>query len=485
MKKSNTLVSGTVWTTISTITTSVVQLLRLAILARLLAKADFGLVAILTLVLGVSQALSDLGFSSAIMHKKEISQKEFSSLYWIQFAIFGLFYLVVLFISPLVAGFYNEPLLVSLLPITMLDILFQGFGKLYDVLAQKNFQFKLLAIRSIISAIISLLIAVVMAYRGYGVYSLVISTLAHTLILQVWNFFVGQRYIKLCIYVSIKPVIPLIRIGLYQTGTQILDYLSSKIDILLLGKFLGTESLGVYNLAKELILKVVAIVNSIANRVILPFFAVMQDDNAKMRQSYCRLLSMLSYINFPICAGVGALSAIIVPILYGNNYVELVPLVTIFSFWGMFVCIGNPVGNIVTAKGRTDLSFVYTIVRLFIHIPVTIVLAPMGLNVLAIGMVTMTVLLFFVAWYLELNKTIGLSLKDYLSAFYKNLVLASCIVIAGYFFVQCDLLHWGSLILKLVAYAILIFTMYAALVYMFDRHRFWTMCKTVITVIRK
>lgn len=485
MKKSNTLVSGTVWTTISTITTSVVQLLRLAILARLLAKADFGLVAILMLVLGVSQALSDLGFSSAIMHKKDISQKEFSSLYWIQFAIFGLFYLVVLFVSPWVAEFYNEPLLVSLLPITMLDILFQGLGKLYDVLAQKNFQFKLLAIRNIISAIVSLLIAVVMAYYGFGVYSLVISTLAHTLILQVWNFFVGQRYIKLCFYVSIKPVLPLIRIGLYQMGTQILDYLSSKIDILLLGKFLGTESLGVYNLAKELILKVVAIVNSIANRVILPFFAVMQDDNAKMRHNYCRLLSMLSYINFPICAGIGALSAVLVPILYGNNYVELAPVVTIFSFWGMFVCIGNPVGNIVTAKGRTDLSFVYTIVRLLIHIPVTIVLAPLGLNVLAIGMVAMAVLMFFVAWFLELYKTIGLSLRDYLSAFYKNLVVATCIVIAGYFLVQFDLLHLGSLMLRLIVYTILIYSMYAALVYLVDKRQFGVMFHSVKTVIGK
>ena len=483
MKKSNSLVSGTVWTTISTITTSVVQLLRLAILARLLDKADFGLIAILMLVLGVSQALSDLGFSSAIMHKRDISQKEFSSLYWIQFAIFGLIYLIVFILRPVVVNFYDEPLLMSLLPLTMLDILFQGFGKLYDVLAQKNFQFKLLAIRNVISAILSLVLAIVLAYMGYGVYSLVLSSLVHTLLLQTWNFIVGQRYIKICFHVSIKPVLPLMKIGLYQMGTQILDYLSSKIDILLLGKFLGTESLGVYNLAKELILKIVAIVNSIANRVILPFFSVMQDDNAKMRQNYCKLLSMLSYINFPICLGMGAMSTIIVPILYGSNYNELAPIVTIFSFWGMFVCIGNPVGNIITAKGRTDLSFIYTIIRLFVHIPVTIILAPLGLDILAMGMVAMAVLMFFIAWYIELYKTIGLTLREYVSSFCINFVVASVVVLVGYFLIQSDILQSVSLWFKLAAHATLIYAMYVVMLYLVDRRQFLASLQTVKTMI--
>ena len=462
------IVSGTFWTTISSVTTSGVHLLRLAVLTRLLEKEDFGLVAIVSVVLGLTQTLSDLGFSSAIMHKKNISRKDFSSLYWIQFIIFFFIYFVIFLFRKLIANFYNEPSLTVLLPVALLDLFFQGVGKLYDVLAQKEFQFKLLAFRNIISAIVSLISAVALAYLGYGVYSLVISSLLHTIILQSWNFIVGQRFVKVQFYISFKEVFPLIKIGLYQMGTQILDYISSKIDIILLGRFLGTEMLGVYNLAKELVLKIVAIINSISNRVALPFFSMMQEDNYKMRLNYKRMISLLSYINFPICICMGALSVPIVSIIYGNAYADLAPLVTIFSVWGMIVCICNPLGNVVTAKGRTDLSFIYTIIRFFIYVPITIILASYGVKVLAIGHVVLAILLFFVSWYLELKKTIGLGLLEYLSSFMGNFVAAftSILVAALVSFRLCD---FKNLAIHIMIIGTTVFFLYYLLLIILDR----------------
>ena len=164
---------------------------------------------------------------------------------------------------------------------------------------QKQFQFKVIAIRNIIAALISFVVAVILAIMGAGLYSLIISTLLQTLIVNVWNFAVGFKLYRISLYFNFKEVVPLIKIGVYQTGTQIIDYLASRLDILLIGKILGSEMLGVYNLAKDLLVRVFVLINTIANKVALPVFSYMQDDNQQLRDNYCRLIKTQSFVTLP------------------------------------------------------------------------------------------------------------------------------------------------------------------------------------------
>ena len=102
-------ISGTKWTAVSTITTASIQVLRLSILTRFLDKSDFGIVAILTFVLGLTNTFADLGFSAAIMHKQDISRNEYSSLYWIQFVFFTVLFVIFCFLSPFISLFMHIP----------------------------------------------------------------------------------------------------------------------------------------------------------------------------------------------------------------------------------------------------------------------------------------------------------------------------------------------------------------------------------------
>lgn len=129
---------------------------------------------------------------------------------------------------------------------------FTAFGKLYEAVLQKNFQFKIIAVRNITSNILSLLLAVVMAIMGCGIYTLVFSTLFGTLILAIWNFIIGQKHIKLQFHCSIREISPLVKIGLYQTGTSIVDYFCSKLDVLIIGKCLEWKYFVYITYAKNL-----------------------------------------------------------------------------------------------------------------------------------------------------------------------------------------------------------------------------------------
>lgn len=417
-------ISGAKWTTVSTIVTSVIQLLRLAILTRFLDKSDFGIVAILMFVLGLTNTFSDLGFSAVIMHKQDLTRKEFSSLYWIQFIVFGVLFILGIALSPLIASFYDEESIVFLLPIVLFDLVLYGVGKLYDTVLQRDMQFKTIAIRNIVSAGISIVVAFLLAYNGFGIYSMILSTLFNTAMLNIWNLVCGQSYYKIQMIMSFKETFPLVKIGIYQTGTQVLDYFATKFDVLIIGKMLGAEALGVYNLAKEVLMKVIQLINSIVNKVALPVFSKVQNDLEEMRISYCKVISIVSKINFPICVLFGVLSLQIVGIIYGPGYEDVSELMSILSIWSLFICICNPVGSIAIATGKTNYSFIYTIVRFLIVIPLIYIASLFDIATVAWCNVLTAFVMFLVAWRMLLHRIIKLPLIQYISSFIKEFVFS-------------------------------------------------------------
>lgn len=471
--------NGVKWTTLSTATTAVVGLLRLSILTRFLEKSDFGIVSIVMLVLGLTQTFSDLGFAAAIMHKQDLSRKEFSSLYWIQLFIYTILFVLISVCSPLIARFYDTEALVVLLPITLLDLIFMGIGRLYGTLLQKNFQFKTIALRNIISAVLSLILAVVLAAFGAGVYSLIVSTLFHTLMANVWNLIAGQRQVKLQFVVSIKENIPLIRIGIYQTGTQIVDYLASKIDVLLIGRFLNMEVLGVYSLAKELIIKLVSLINTIAVTVTTPILAATQEDKKKLGATYCKSIHYLTLVTFPIVLVIIVLSKPLIILLYGARYIDAAGLIVILTAWIVEVCVHNPVGGLVSATGRTDLSFYYTLIRIVINTLAVFISVNISISAVAYGQSITSIIIFFILFFMVIEKVTGVSLYQFLGSFTKQGLICLIIGIPFTYAVNFNVLSLpDNAILQLFVYgASLLLTLMIAM-YIFMRNDFFEVIRT-------
>ena len=371
----------------------------------------------------------------------------------------------------------SRPSLTYLLPLSLLDLVFYGVGRLYDTVLQKELRFRAIAVRNIVCSLVSLALAVVLAMERFGVYSLVLSTLFQTFTNNLWNAIAGQKYYRLQFVVSVKESLPLIRIGIYQMGTQIVDYFSSKFDILIIGKVLGTELLGVYSLAKELALKIVLLINSIANRVLLPFFAKLQNNDAELRRIYVQVVRWLAFIDFPICLAMCVLSAPIISILYGDAYSDVAPILSILSIWSLFLCIGNPVGNLAIAKGRTDISFKYTLVRVAITVPVVFITSLFSIAGVAWGQVLISVLLFLVGYRMLIYKLIKLPLKDYVGAFGDLMIMAIIMGGAFYGFVNFDLLNINNSVLQLVVYGVLLMVVYVLALLVFQRQMFFELFK--------
>ena len=429
MSDKNVAIKGGIWTSISMAFTMLATMGRVMILTRFLDKSDFGLVSITNMVIALCSTFTDLGFASVIMYRQKFNEREFSSLYWIQFILFFIIYSVIAIISPFIASFYNEPILTMILPIAALSIVFQGIGKLYDSVLQKKYMFRQLAYRNIISNIASLFIAVFLAWKGYGVYSLVYSTLFQIIIINIWNFVSGVKIQKPKFVLDFKEVIPLIKIGIYQTGTRILDFFSGKLDVLIIGKLLGTEALGVYDLSKELVFKLVDFVRSVVSKVALPILSNNNNDDDVVKTRFLQVTKIVAFMCIPICATVAVFSRDFVTIMYGSNYVESAPLVSIFAIVTIFTSITSFFDMLGVAKGRTDLNFKNTIYRIILTTPVIALTSLISLQAVAWGQLVVTLIMVVLFWYIVVQKTYPISFKVYYSQFDRILIVTSSVAI--------------------------------------------------------
>ena len=460
MDNKKTVISGAKWMSISTIVSSLVVILRLSILAHFLEKSDFGIVAILTFIHGLTIMFSDMGFATVVLHKQDLKKSEFSSLFWIQMLVYTVLYLIMICFTHPISIFYSEPLLHILLPLSLVDLFFTAFGKLYEAVLQKNFQFRVIALRNIISNVLALALAIILALVGCGVYTLVYSTLFGSLFLAIWNFVIGQKHIKLQFHCSIKEVMPLVKIGLYQTGTSIIDYFCSKLDVLIIGKLLGMETLGVYNLCKELIYRFIQSVNSIVNKVMSPVFSRMQNDISSFRKSYCVTLSKLTSLTFAALTLIAALSTQIITILYGSSYEDAGLLTALLSCVAMGTAIGNPVSSIIVASGRTDLPFKFVWLRALYTAPCIYICSLYSIYLVAVGQIVLMILDYIFQSIIEVRPIIHITLKQLTSTFIKQGIISLIVGIGGYTFISLNLLDITNTVYQLIVYGVIIVFIY-------------------------
>ncbi len=176
------VIQGLKWTSYTTVFLAISAVLKISILARFLEKSDFGLMAIITFILGFMNLFGEMGLSTAILHKQDIKKTTYASLYWLNLVFSLVLYLILWLITPLVAKFYSEPELNSLIPLIGINIIISAIGLQFKTIETKHLLFKTTGLIDILAAIASLALAIYLAVTGYGVLALVYSAILQQLI---------------------------------------------------------------------------------------------------------------------------------------------------------------------------------------------------------------------------------------------------------------------------------------------------------------
>lgn len=453
-------VSGIKWTTVSTITLALSALLKISVLARFLEPADFGLMALITFVLGFMDLFMDMGITSAILHKQNITKQEYASLYWLNIGFSILLFALIVVLSPAIASFYNQFELNTLIPLSGIVIIFSAIGRQYKTIFQKDLKFKLMAIVDISSIAVSLVVAVILAIYGFGVYALVYSAIVQYGINNAVYFILGIKGTPVVFHYKYEDTKPFLKIGVYQVGGQIINYFNRDLDVLIIGKFFGADILGGYSLAKQLVKRPQNIINPIINRVAISILPRYQTNNALLLDYFNKLIKNLSIINGFVYGTIAIAAPFFVTLLYGEGYKNITVLVQLFTVIMYFRSVSSLVGVLSITKGRTDLEFYWNVLIAILMPLVMFIGIKEGTEiiVLLIGMTQM--LLVFPLWYMFYYKQIDMPFN----VFVKNIFIP--FLIAGFFFVIYYIVNIeGAMIQVLFSFFLLIAMVWYTLKY--------------------
>ncbi len=351
------VITGVKWGTLSAGVLFVLGLVQTAVLARLLTPSDFGLMAASLVVIGLARAFADLGLSSAIVAKQVRDHNTLSSLYWASLiAGFGVF-VVVLALTPLMVRFFRQPELYHILPWAALSFLIIPIGQQFQMLLQMDLHVDRLVKVDIVAAVVSLAVGIGSALAGEGALALVFSYLARvgttSLLFAIW----GWRHWRPRLRLRRADLDGYISFGLYQMGERTANYLSANVDYLLIGRYIGVKALGSYSVAYQLVVKPVFELNPILTRVAFPAFAKKQKDNDALARGYIEVTRLIGFIVVPTMAAVAVLAPVLVPVLFGPQWSSSIVLLQILAVVGVTRALTSPVGDLVLAMGRPDLTF--------------------------------------------------------------------------------------------------------------------------------
>lgn len=359
-------VSGMAWAALQKYSTMVISFLSGIILARLLTPYDYGCIGMLSIFMVLADAFIDGGFGSALIQKKHPSQEDYSTIFFWNMGMAILMYAILFITAPAIARFYGIPLLSDVLRVQGITLFIYAFNIIQQNQLRKNLNFRVISIVTISTAIVSLAVTVVMAYKGFGVWALVAQNLIITAIPAVAFWFIIQwRPIWTFSWTSFRE---LFSFGFYMFLTSLLNQFGQQIQGLLIGKVYNPATMGYFSKANNTERLASTSISSVMNQVTYPLYAEAQDDKKHLANMIKRITMTLSYITYPLMFILLLCAKPIFVLLYSDRWLGSVPYFQVLCIAGLGFCLQSVNNQSIAAIGKSRTMFSWTIVKRVIGI---------------------------------------------------------------------------------------------------------------------
>lgn len=321
------------------------------VLARLLTKEDYGLMAMVLAVIGVGDLLRDFGLSSAAMQAKSITRGQRSNLLWINTGIGALLGTIVVVIAPSLATFYREPRLTGIAMALAVTFLLNGFMTQYKADMSRNLRYAKLTGVEIAGQASGLALAIGLALAGWGYWALVAQQVGQ-LVVQLVLLVAVTRWIPR-LYSRKEPIRPFLSFGAHLVGAQALSYASNNVDSIVIGATVGAGPLGLYNRAYQLLVLPLYQINAPVTRVALPVLAKLQDDPKRYREFLLTGQTIMLNLVSAILAFAAGQAHAVVLVALGSAWIETASIFQLLSIAGFFTMAGYACGWVFLSLGLT------------------------------------------------------------------------------------------------------------------------------------
>lgn len=401
----NKTVKGTIWSMVERLSVQGVSFVVMVIMARILTPTDYGLVGMLTIFIAISQSLIDSGFSQALIRKQNRSQVDCSTVFYFNIVVGVVIYILLYICAPLIARFYEEPILSSITRLISLSVVINSFVVVQRALLTECLDFKTQAKASLSASVISGVVGILMAKYGFGVWSIVVYQLIN-LSVNVGLLWILSRW-RPSLQFSWPSFIEMFGFGSKLAVSGIIDTIYKNLYLIVIGKIFKAADLGYYTRAQLFADFPSSNFTGIIQRVTFPVLCSIQDDDERLCGVYRRFLKLSAFVIFPLMMGLVAVAHPLVVLLLKEQWDFTAVLLQILCFSMMWYPIHSINLNLLQVKGRSDLFLKLEIYKKLIGVGILCVTIPMGLIAMCIGSVISSVIALVINTYYT-GRLIGL-----------------------------------------------------------------------------
>lgn len=337
-------------------------LVRLIILARILAPADFGLMGIALLAMATLETFSQTGFDAALIQKKEDVESYLNSA-WTIIIVRGIVLFVILYlIAPYVAIFFKSPEAKPIIQVIGFSILFQAFTNVGIIYFQKELEFNKQFIYQLSATLADFIVTVSTALILRSVWALVFGLLAGNFVRFIASYLIHPYRPHLSS--DWGKAKELFGFGKWILGSSILIFLITQGDDIFVGKLLGVAALGFYQLAYRISNMPATEITHVISQVTFPAYSKMQGDIPRLREAYLKVLQLTAFLSFPIAGLIFVLAPDFTKIFLGEKWMPMVPAMQVLVFAGLVRSIAATAGPIFHAVGTPKIDTKLQIIRL-------------------------------------------------------------------------------------------------------------------------
>ncbi|MBI4652312.1 lipopolysaccharide biosynthesis protein [Candidatus Desantisbacteria bacterium] len=391
------IVKSLKWTILMEIVIRLIQPVTILFLTRILSPSDFGLVGVATIIIGFSTIFQDFGLGKTLIQREQDIEKSANIVFWTNIGL-SLFIYIILYISaPLLSGFFHEQKVVNVLRVLCLQIILSGFISVHQALLQRKFQFKQLFIIKICTAFVPVLFSIPLALKGYGVWALIIGTLA-------------GGVIQIIIYWKISPWRPelsydfivarqLIGFSSWVTSDALLSWLVTYGDSIMIGHSLNIKEMGIYRIGTNIVVAVIGIFMNPFLPVVYSAFSRLQSNLPETKQLFMKMTKFISAISLFVGFGLAVFAYPISKLIFGQKWHGIEIVIICIGIKEAISWIVGINSAVYTAVGRPDLNSRVHVIQLLWYLPLYIFFPSFGLEIFCIAYICAACISMFLHIY--------------------------------------------------------------------------------------
>ena len=385
------MIKSSFWSSLEKVAMEAVSFLVFLVLARLLQPTDYGIVALAMIFVSLLATIAGLGVSGAVIQIRELEQSHLNAAFWASLTVGLVLYGMIFAGANSLATFYSEPALEYVLLCLGLVGLFQAVDAVPRALLSRQFRFRFLALRSMVSTLLGGTIGITMAIEGYGVWALVAQQLSTALVRTSLSWF-GAGWLP-AFSMSWTPLKRLLSVGLYLMGSSLSNTFSRQADNLLIGTFLGTRDLGIYSIGFKVARTSHSVLLHSLSRLGLPTFSRLQAAPEKLANAYLRVWTLGSALTLPIFILVMVTAPDLVPLLFGAQWQDSGRVLQILMVASCSLGMTNFDSPLLVACGKANLVFRLNVFRMLLNLTGFAIAVQWGINAVAAAFATAAIIM--------------------------------------------------------------------------------------------